>query len=225
MKSLYLILNLASISIPLAYSFHPKLQFYKQWKPLFLSIFITGSFYIIWDIMFTINGIWGFNEAYFLGLKILKLPLEELLFFLCIPYACVFTHYALLHYFPNLKLNSKITTIISYLLTILFVLVAVSNYSKWYTFVNFIVATLVLVIGFLIHKQILQSYFITFLVMLIPFFIVNGILTGSFINGEVVWYNNHENLGLRLFTIPIEDSVYAFSLILSNLILMKLFRK
>lgn len=175
--------------------------------------------------MFTINGIWGFNEAYFLGLKILKLPLEELLFFLCIPYACVFTHYALLHYFPNLKLNSKITTIISYLLTILFVLVAVSNYSKWYTFVNFIVATLVLVIGFLIHKQILQSYFITFLVMLIPFFIVNGILTGSFINGEVVWYNNHENLGLRLFTIPIEDSVYAFSLILSNLILMKLFRK
>ena len=57
--------------------------------------------------------------------------------------------------------------------------------------------------------------------MLIPFFIVNGILTGSFIENEVVWYNNTENLNIRLFTIPIEDSVYAFTLILLCLFVMK----
>jgi lycopene cyclase domain-containing protein len=56
--------------------------------------------------------------------------------------------------------------------------------------------------------------------MLIPFFIVNGILTGSFIENEVVWYNDFENLGIRLFTIPIEDTVYAFTLILLNLFVM-----
>ena len=60
--------------------------------------------------------------------------------------------------------------------------------------------------------------------MLIPFFIINGILTGSFIENEVVWYNNDENLGIRLFTIPIEDSIYAFTLILTNLALTEFFQ-
>jgi lycopene cyclase domain-containing protein len=57
-------------------------------------------------------------------------------------------------------------------------------------------------------------------VILIPFLIVNGILTGSFIDGEVVWYNNNENLGIRFFTIPIEDFGYGFSMILFNLLLI-----
>jgi len=61
--------------------------------------------------------------------------------------------------------------------------------------------------------------------MLIPFFIVNGILTGSFIENEVVWYNNDENLGIRLFTIPIEDTIYAFTLILTTLALTEYFQK
>ncbi|MDO7698288.1 MAG: lycopene cyclase domain-containing protein [Schleiferiaceae bacterium] len=55
--------------------------------------------------------------------------------------------------------------------------------------------------------------------MLIPFFITNGVLTGSFIADEVVWYNDAENLGIRLFTIPIEDVSYAFSLLLFNLLI------
>jgi lycopene cyclase domain-containing protein len=61
--------------------------------------------------------------------------------------------------------------------------------------------------------------------MLIPFFIVNGILTGTGINEEVVWYNDEENLGIRLLTIPVEDIFYAFSLILLNLLLFKKFKQ
>ena len=53
--------------------------------------------------------------------------------------------------------------------------------------------------------------------MLVPFAIVNGVLTGSFIPGEVVWYNDSQNLGIRIATIPIEDFAYAFSMILSAL--------
>jgi lycopene cyclase domain-containing protein len=60
---------------------------------------------------------------------------------------------------------------------------------------------------------------------LIPFFIVNGILTGSFIHQEVVWYNNAENLGIRLFTVPVEDAFYAFSMLFANLILIEKFKK
>jgi lycopene cyclase domain-containing protein len=53
--------------------------------------------------------------------------------------------------------------------------------------------------------------------MLIPFFIVNGVLTGSWIDNQVVWYNDAENLGIRMGTIPVEDSIYAYSMILMNL--------
>ncbi len=67
------------------------------------------------------------------------------------------------------------------------------------------------------NPELLQSFYITFLFMLIPFFIVNGILTGTGIEGNIVWYNDEENLGIRLGTIPIEDTVYAFSMILMNL--------
>lgn len=186
---------------------------------------ITMFVFIPWDVFFTINGIWGFNDNYFTGVKILSLPIEEWLFFICIPYACVFTHYALLELFPTIELNKKITTFISYLCICVFGILTFVFHDKWYTFINSLYAVILLIIINIYNVEILKSYFLTFLVMLIPFFIVNGTLTGSFIENEVVWYNNFENLNVRLFTIPIEDTVYAFTLILTNLALTKFFYK
>ncbi|MCH4551014.1 lycopene cyclase domain-containing protein [Aestuariibaculum lutulentum] len=223
MTYLYLLLNLGSLSVPFLFSFHPKLKFYKHWKGLLLGILAGMLLFIPWDVFFTINQYWGFNPTYYLGKTIFGLPIEEWLFFICIPYACVFTHYALLYYFPNLKLKKRTTKLISYLLIFLFFAVTIYNTDKWYTLINFGVATILTTVIITKSPDILQSYLLTFLVMLIPFFIVNGILTGSFIHNEVVWYNDHENLGIRMFTIPVEDSVYAFSLILLNLYIIKLF--
>jgi lycopene cyclase domain-containing protein len=220
MPYLYLLLNLGSLSIPLIFSFHPKLKFFKHWKSLGIGILISMLIFIPWDIFFTINGIWGFNSNYYLGTNLFSLPIEEWLFFICIPYACVFTHYALLSYFPKMKLPSGSTKLISYVLILFFIIVAIYNYNKWYTLVNFSLATVLTVLVVNKKSELLQSFLLSFLVMLIPFFIVNGILTGSFIENEVVWYNDFENLGIRLFTIPIEDTVYAFTLILLNLFVM-----
>ena len=222
MDYLYLLLNLGSVSIPFLFSFHPKLKFYKRWRSLFISILISMLIFIPWDIIFTINGIWGFNEAYFLGIKLFSLPIEEWLFFICIPYACTFTHYALLYYFPNMKLSQASTTTISYLLILLLLILSIYNVTKWYTFINFLLATILIAIVIKKNNHLLSHFYLTFLVMLIPFFLVNGILTGSFIVDEVVWYNNLEHLNIRLFTIPIEDTVYAFTLILLNLFIMNL---
>jgi lycopene cyclase domain-containing protein len=223
MKFLYLILNIGSLSIPFLYSFHPKLQLYKRWKALFLAMIIVTCPYIIWDIAFTKIGVWGFNPDYFTGPTLFNLPIEEWLFFICIPYACVFTHYALLYYFPKWKLSKSQTTVLSLILVFLSSVLLIYNTDKSYTLINFIFFISILSIVLYYQAHLLQQFYITFLVMLIPFFIVNGILTGSFIENEVVWYNNDENLGIRLFTIPIEDSLYAFSLILGNLALSEYF--
>lgn len=223
MNYLYLLLDLGSLSVPFIFSFHPKLKFYKYWKALFLAIPITMLFFIPWDVVFTQKGYWGFNNTYFLNARIASLPIEEWLFFICIPYACVFTHYSLQLFFENAKLTKTTTTFISYTLIAIMTLVLIFNYNKWYPLINYSYAIIIIALVLKYNKELLQKYYLTFLVILVPFFIVNGILTGSFIEDQVVWYNNDENLGIRLLTIPVEDIMYAFTLILTNLALIEYF--
>jgi len=82
-----------------------------------------------------------------------------------------------------------------------------------------------ILVAWIYLKETLRKFYLSFVIVLVPFFIVNGILTGSFIENEVVWYNNAENLGIRLFTIPIEDTFYGFSLLLGIVLLIELFYK
>lgn len=223
--SLYLVLNIASFIVPFVYSFEKKMRFIKWWKSVFLSIFIVAFFFLVWDVFFTKMGVWGFNPVYHVNFTILGLPLEEILFFICIPYASIFTHYAVGYFYPNLQLSKKVTNDITIILFLISAIVLIFNTDKWYTFINLLVFAGLLVYAFVTKNTILQKFYITFLVILIPFFIVNGILTGSFIHQEVVWYDNAENLGIRLFTIPIEDAFYAFSMLFANLILIEKFKK
>lgn len=223
--SLYLWLDLLAISVPFLVSFHPRVKLYKDWNALFLALLITLIPFIIWDIYFTYQGYWGFNEVYLSGLNFLYLPIEEWMFFICIPYACIFTHIAILEINPRLQLSEKLTKQISIVLLLLFGILFLFNFNKAYTAVDMIFGLVIL--GWVYYKNLslLRSFFITFLFMLIPFFIVNGILTGTGIEGNVVWYNDAQNLGIRLGTIPVEDTVYAFSMILMNLFLFDFFKK
>jgi lycopene cyclase domain-containing protein len=222
---LYLLLNLGSISIPLLYSFNKKMSFIKQWKTVFMSIILVATFFIVWDVIFTENGIWGFNEAYHLPYKIAGLPIDEMLFFICIPYASIFIHYSLEYFKPKLLLSSKAVGKITFFLLILTALTLFFNLDKWYTSINYSLLIVTLLVALFLAKDILKRFYIAFVIILIPFLIVNGILTGSFIPEPVVWYNDLENLGIRLFTIPIEDIGYAFNMLFWVVFLNEQFKK
>ena len=210
-----LLVDFACIIIPFIASFYPKHPFYKEWIPFFLANIIVGLFFLIWDFYFTDWGIWGFNPDYLTGYYLLNLPIEELLFFVAIPYACVFTYFALKYLVkknPMVHYHRFVTLI---LLCVLMV-VGLFSLDKWYTGVTFLLTGGYLAIQ-LFRKVDLSYHYLAYFIILPFFFVSNGILTGSFLESPIVWYAEDENLGIRLFTIPIEDTVYGLLLILMNI--------
>jgi lycopene cyclase domain-containing protein len=215
-KYLYLLLNIFAISIPLAASFYPKHNFSKKWRYLLPAIVVPGAGFIIWDIWFTEMGIWGFNERYLTGITLVNLPLEEWLFFVTIPYACVFTYHSLA-YLVNKDWLGPFAQGISYFLIGFLIILAILHFGKWYTSLTFILLSLYLLFHVVVFKRpFLGRFYFTFLCILIPFFLINGILTGSFIEEQVVWYNEDHFMGFRMGTIPVEDTFYGMLLLLLN---------
>jgi lycopene cyclase domain-containing protein len=226
MKYTYLLLNIFSISVPFIFSFHKKLNFHKTWIAFYPAAIITAAVFIIWDIWFTGMGIWGFNPDYLIGVDVANLPLEEWLFFFCIPYAIVFT-YASVKKLVKSEFFSTSSKKLSIGIVLLLILIAILNIEKIYTSLTFLSTAIFLLIHtFFFRTEYMGKYYLSYLITFLgPFLLVNGMLTGSFIENQVVWYNNSENLSFRIFTIPIEDFVYGFLLYLMNVTLYEYFMK
>lgn len=219
----YLLINLFTISYPLFKSFEQKVNMISRWPSLLPAIGITAIFFIIWDAIFTAMGVWGFNDSHLIGLRMLGLPLEEWLFFLTVPYACMFI-YEVMNYFVKKDVLGKVARPVSIALMLFLVVMGLLNLDLWYTSANFLLTGAWL--GIIVWKNPtwLGRFYLGYVVSIIPFLLVNGLLTGSLLDEPVVWYNDAENLGIRIGTIPVEDSVYMLLLLLMNTTLYEWFR-
>ena len=211
---MYLLINLCVFLPVFILSFDKKVHFYTSFKSLFSAIIIIAIPFLIWDEWFTQMQVWGFTPRYLSGIYLGNLPLGELFFFLTVPYACIFIHACQIKYF-NLSIPLKIVLGIIGIYLALYLLFANTAWGN-YTLVNLLYFCVLCVVVVLTKSQhTLNSFFPSFLISLIPFLIVNGILTGSFLEEPIVWYNNSENMGIRIGTIPYEDILYSFNLIYS----------
>src|SRR5882757_6058767 len=136
MKYTYLLINIATVFFPVILSFDKRVAFNKSWKFIWPGMGITGLLFLVWDILFTQKGVWSFNPNYVLGLNILGLPVEEILFFLTVPFACTFIYQCLNHYIKWQPADFIVSTICS--ATIVYgILNCGFNYHKLYTLVTF----------------------------------------------------------------------------------------
>ncbi len=210
----YLGLDLLSIAFPLAASFEPRIAYWRKWRGLFTGIAVMALVFLAWDAIFTAYGVWGFSTRYTLGIRFLHLPLEEWLFFLAIPYSCVYL-YEVMRYAVRKDVLGRLARPLSIALIIALSVVAALFHDRVYTVITFLCTALLLAIHvFLLKSPYLGRFFIGYAISLVPFFIVNGILTGWLLPEPIVWYNNAENLGLRMGTIPVEDSIYLLFFLL-----------
>jgi lycopene cyclase domain-containing protein len=214
----YFIILAVSLAGPLALSFDKKVAFYKKWKYLFPAMILPALFYIFWDNWFTSMGVWSFNPDYITGIKILNLPVEEVLFFFVVPYCCVFIYECILCYFPAIQSRP----VADYFLKILSLVLLVTGfvfYQYSYTAYTFMLFAIFIDLFYLFRKYFTgfkTNYFlISYAVILVPFLLVNGVLTAL----PVVIYNDAENLGFRIYTIPFEDIFYGMLLVFMNLVI------
>ena len=211
MKYTYLLINFFSFIFPFLLSFERKVHFKQYWKHMLPGWLFTAAVFIIWDHFFTKWGIWSFNPEYILGIYWLGLPLEECLFFLTIPYACVFS-YQVFNYYIEEDLLAPAVPVLNVLVPAALFVTAFYYYDKAYTFSACLFAGLFLT--FLIYKKagFLGKFYLMYAGSYIMFLLVNGILTAL----PVVIYNDMENSGLRIYTIPMEDHAYGFLMLIMN---------
>lgn len=224
MASLYWIINLVCLVIPLLLSFHPKVGLSKEWKPLWTAIILASIPYILWDIYFAEESFWGFNDEYLSGVQLFNLPIEEVVFFFCIPYSCVFTHVVLRKFINNYRLKNETTFTLAFILILISIFLAIQFYDQAYTKYVMFSCALALIFATLTKPKLLSTFYLSFTIMLVPFYFFNGILTGSWIPGEIVWYDESTFSSIRIGTIPLEDFSYAFSMLLLNITLFEIFR-
>ena len=212
----YFLILVASVAGPLALSFDKKVAFYKKWKYVFPAMLIPAVLYIGWDIFFTAKEVWSFNENYVTGLKIINLPVEEILFFFVVPYCCLFIYECISIYFPRLRKRKWGDRVLQLLAVTLFI-TGIFFYNRSYTASTFISTAVFIAIlyGFKNYFKSFDAtvFLISFCIILFPFLLVNGFLTTI----PVVLYNDEENLGLRIYTIPFEDSFYGMLLVMMDI--------
>jgi lycopene cyclase domain-containing protein len=214
----YFLILAASLAGPLALSFDKKVAFYTKWKYLFPAMVLPGLFYIVWDSYFTYKGIWSFNEKYNVGIYLYNLPVEEILFFIVVPYCCVFIYECIRCYFPHIK-NSKGADTFLKMLAIILLIAGIVFYKKQYSSYTFIFNALFIFILYACKKYFKNfdavSFLMAYAICLIPFLVVNGFLTAL----PVITYNHNENFNTRIYTIPFEDTFYGMLFILMNIVI------
>lgn len=189
---------------PLFLSFDKKVAFYKDWKFFILAMLPTSLAYIIWDIIATHTLVWKFNPQYLLGINIINLPIEEYMFFIVVPYACLFIYACLKAYWPKWH-SHNLNKVTSFGIILLSAICIIKNPSHAYTSSTFgLLSVTYCILLFTKYNHHLTHLIISWAIALLPMAFVNGILTGN----PVLIYDNTENLGIRVGTIPFEDFFY-----------------
>lgn len=225
----YLLVNLSCAAVPFLFSFHPAIRFYLHWKGWLAGTVGTMLVFIPWDVAFTRMGVWGFNPEYVTGKYLADLPLEEWMFFIAIPYACVFTYHCFRTFLPGLGAQRALRGM-AIAMALAALATGLSALGDWYTAAAHLACATLLILHLFVWKSAFIPWFVLmYIVILVPFIISNGVLTGlqfwqypfwntqpERVTDQVVWYNNTENLGLRIFSMPLDDLAYGLTMLLLN---------
>lgn len=236
MKYEYLIFNIIVLSGPLFFGSLKKFYFLNKFRKAIISISISAIPFLIWDFAVAERH-WFFADQYTLGFRIFGLPIEEILFFFTVPYACLFTWQMVKKYLNTngsnnstnednnnifLQHEKKSIILFFFTLTILIIAAVAALFAgKEYTAIALIYFSLSILFDRYWGSKIIftKSFGIYFLFVSIFTLIFNGYLTWR----PIVTYDEMYQMGFRVFTIPIEDFFFGFALMILSTSLFEKF--
>lgn len=211
--STYLMIDLLIIVCPLILITLPWFSYYRRsFRQLIIATVTVGALFVVWDGLVTRRGDWGFNPQFVLPFSLAGLPIEEWLFFLAVPFSCLFIYESLRHFFtdrpvPFNRRAYRWTALLCFFLALL-------SLHHGYSALVFLATGLWLIWAADFARKMLSSLFYwVYLGLSFLLFVVFNYYLTSF---PVVIYNPSAILGVRVLTIPVEDFFY-------NLILLSLY--
>lgn len=212
----YFIFNVIVISGPAFFGSLKCCYIWDHWKQILIAIVIPAIPFLLWDVFVT-GAHWYFNPLYVSGIKIINLPIEEILFFITVPFACLFTWEMIIRRAKESKVNMQWLRLLLYLALpagIYFI-----SIGKQYTGLTLSFIFIANLVDQFLKTNLLFDKRFYFYLLLIVFFtlIFNGYLTWR----PIVTYGVDYQLDFRIFTIPVEDFFYGISLLWMNTSLYK----
>lgn len=210
---LYLTLDLVMVTLLLIIGKGARINFYNKRKGLLSGIAVMMLLFIPLDIFFCQQAYWGFEKNFTIRYEILGLPIEELLFVAILPYSFMYVYEFVLHRSKKNHLR-KPASILSLAVGGVLLALGVMNFEKAYTALAFLLCSSVLIYHGLKKTAWIGRFLMSYLLTLFPFFFVESLRSGSLIPMPIVWYNNAENMAVRIGTVPVENFVYLLLMLL-----------
>ena len=183
---------------------------------MLIAIVIPAIPFLLWDALVT-GAHWHFNPVYVSGIKIINLPIEEILFFITVPFACLFTWEMIIRRAKEKNVDVQwLRLLIYFALPVGIFFFSIGKQYTGLTLSFIFIANLV--DQFLKTNLLFDKRFYFYLLLIVIFTLIfNGYLTWR----PVVTYGVEYQLDFRIITIPVEDFFYGISLLGMNTSLYK----
>lgn len=207
MDGFYALFNLVVFAEPLIFTLVFMPWFWRQWQVV-LGVFVFVALPWLWlDTISFARGWWNYNEAFIFGPRLFNLPLEEVCFFVSVPFAAMVV-WALINYkVPGTVKKGRARLGLAFIAAAALIFVAVFFRERTVVEVLLLLATVsILWFSPIIYTRAFWWWNLTSLGLLLLF---QTVLAGM----PVFLYNDTFASGIRVGTIPLEDFLYNFSLL------------
>lgn len=210
----YLLLLLGYLVIPVILGYRHKVRFVFRLRYLIPATIFAGAIFVMWDRRFIEMDIWSFNPGYISGIQLLKVPVEEWLSFIVIPWSAVYIYEWLKIRFENFE-KPRFFVIISLIGFAVLAFLAYAFRQNMFSFFTFFLSAIYL--GYTVFRnrfrKNLTKFYLAYFVSLLPFTILSGIASRL----EIVNYNPQHTMNINLADFPVEKFAYLFLLLLINI--------
>lgn len=222
MNYVFISCDLLLLIVPLILGFNKAVHFSQLLKPSLLASFFMAMLCSSLSYALVSSKIIGFNDDFTIGLSILTLPIEEILFYFSFPFFSIFIYENLKYSLQDSSLK-WVNLSVRLFIPLLSLYIALIEDSGIYTLVVLALSTGVFILWNCYAY--LKKIALTYLVCILPYLFCSYLLIGTERNTSAIWHNESQQLSLKLSTLPLEEILDGFALMAASMILFEILQK